>query len=63
MASVNVTNQIVYHRHHIIPKHVGGTDDQSNLIKVNIPYVITEETRQKLSQSAKADWAKRKANA
>lgn len=27
---------IVWHRHHIIPKHMGGTDDDSNIIKVNI---------------------------
>jgi hypothetical protein len=27
---------IIYHNHHIIPRHMGGTDDPSNLIKVNI---------------------------
>ena len=27
---------IYYHKHHIIPRHMGGTDDPSNLIKVNI---------------------------
>ncbi len=27
---------IIYHKHHIIPKHAGGTDDPSNIIKVNI---------------------------
>jgi hypothetical protein len=26
---------IIYHKHHIIPRHMGGTDDPSNLIKVN----------------------------
>lgn len=26
-----------YHRHHIIPKHAGGTDDPSNLIRLTIP--------------------------
>lgn len=29
--------EIVWHKHHIIPKHAGGTDEKSNLIKVNIP--------------------------
>ena len=24
------------HKHHIIPRHAGGTDDPSNLIKVNV---------------------------
>jgi hypothetical protein len=27
---------IKWHKHHIVPKHQGGTDDPSNLIKVNI---------------------------
>lgn len=26
---------IIYHKHHIIPKHMGGTDDPKNIIKVN----------------------------
>jgi len=26
----------VYHWHHIIPKHAGGTDDPSNLIKLSV---------------------------
>ena len=26
----------IYHTHHIIPKHIGGTDDQSNLIKLTV---------------------------
>lgn len=27
---------IIWHNHHIIPKHMGGTDAPENLIKVNI---------------------------
>jgi hypothetical protein len=27
---------IIYHIHHIVPKHAGGTDDPSNLIKLTI---------------------------
>lgn len=26
----------IYHNHHIIPKHMGGTDDQSNLIRLTV---------------------------
>lgn len=26
----------IYHYHHIIPKHMGGTDDPSNLIKLTV---------------------------
>ncbi len=26
----------IYHKHHIIPKHMGGTDDSSNLVQVTI---------------------------
>ena len=27
---------ITWHRHHIVPKHAGGTDDPSNLLKCNV---------------------------
>ena len=27
---------IYYHNHHIIPKHMGGTDDPENLVKVTV---------------------------
>lgn len=26
----------IYHKHHIIPKHMGGTDDPSNLVEVTL---------------------------
>lgn len=26
----------IYHKHHIIPKHMGGSDDPSNLIKLTV---------------------------
>lgn len=31
-----MTSKITYHNHHIIPRHMGGTDDPSNLIKLTI---------------------------
>ena len=27
---------MIKHKHHIIPKHVGGTDDQSNLVELTV---------------------------
>lgn len=26
----------IYHRHHIVPRHMGGTDDPSNLIELTV---------------------------
>ena len=26
----------IYHNHHIIPKHMGGSDDPSNLVQVTV---------------------------
>lgn len=28
--------KIIFHKHHIVPKHIGGTNDRDNIIKVNI---------------------------
>lgn len=33
---VRVMSKTIYHVHHIIPKHAGGTNDPSNLIKLTI---------------------------
>jgi len=33
---MKLNNEIHWHRHHIIPRHRGGTDNSSNLVKVNI---------------------------
>ncbi len=29
-------SNIIYHKHHIIPKYMGGTDDESNLVRLTI---------------------------
>ena len=26
----------IYHNHHIVPRHAGGTDDPSNIIKLTV---------------------------
>ena len=31
-----INNNMKTHKHHIIPRHVGGTDDPSNLIELSI---------------------------
>ena len=31
-----MSKKYLYHTHHIIPKHAGGTDDPSNLIKLTV---------------------------
>ena len=36
MARANF-DKIHFHKHHILPKHMGGTNDPSNIIKVNVP--------------------------
>jgi hypothetical protein len=30
------SDTMIYHKHHIIPKHMGGTDDPSNLVSLTI---------------------------
>jgi len=29
-------SKTIYHKHHIIPKHMGGTDDPSNLVRLTV---------------------------
>ena len=37
---------IVWHKHHIVPRHAGGTDDPSNLLKCNVPmHIFMHEQR------------------
>jgi hypothetical protein len=31
-----MSSKPIYHKHHILPKHMGGTDDPSNLIRLTI---------------------------
>lgn len=31
-----MSKSIYYHRHHIIPRHAGGTDDPSNLVELTV---------------------------
>jgi len=33
---INSYMKTIYHYHHIIPKHMGGTDDPANLIKLTV---------------------------
>jgi hypothetical protein len=30
-------SSITYHKHHIIPKHMGGTDDSANIVYLTVP--------------------------
>lgn len=32
-----MSRKVLTHKHHIIPRHMGGTDDPSNLIELSIP--------------------------
>jgi hypothetical protein len=34
--AIGSASMSIYHTHHIIPKHMGGTDDPSNLIQLSI---------------------------
>ena len=31
-----MNNDKIYHKHHIIPKHMGGSDDPSNLVELTV---------------------------
>ena len=31
-----MSSKSIYHVHHIVPKHMGGTDDPSNLVKLTV---------------------------
>ena len=31
-----ISSMTIYHWHHIVPKHAGGTDDQSNLVRLTV---------------------------
>jgi hypothetical protein len=31
-----MSENLIYHNHHIIPKHAGGTDDASNIVKLTV---------------------------
>ena len=31
-----MSSKIIYHKHHIIPRHLGGSDEDSNLIKLTV---------------------------
>jgi hypothetical protein len=46
------------HIHHIIPKHMGGSNDPSNLIKLTVAE-HAEAHRKRFSESMKISWAKR----
>ena len=59
------------HIHHIIPKHMGGSNDPSNLIKLTVKlssnagkismekYKNDPERQKRFSESMKISWAKR----
>lgn len=62
------------HKHHIIPRHVGGSDDPSNLVELTVKNpesrakisesnkrrTYSTETKEKLRQAALRQWAERK---
>ena len=31
-----MVHELIYHNHHIVPKHMGGTDDASNMIRLTV---------------------------
>ena len=46
----------VYHRHHIVPKHAGGTDDPSNLIQVTVEQHAELHFTRYLEYGELGDW-------
>jgi hypothetical protein len=46
----------VYHYHHIVPKHAGGTDDPSNLIKVTVEEHAELHFARYLEYGQMGDW-------
>ena len=45
-----------YHWHHIVPKHAGGTDDPSNLVRVTIEEHAELHLARYLEYGEKGDW-------
>ena len=46
-----------YHRHHVVPKHAGGTDDDDNIVYLTIEQHIEEHLRLYRLNGKKADLA------
>ena len=45
-----------WHRHHVIPKHAGGTDDPSNILKCNRPMHIMMHWMRWLEEGSRHDF-------
>ena len=48
--------KINYHTHHIVPKHAGGTDDPSNLVRVTVEEHAELHFARYLQHGAMGDW-------
>jgi hypothetical protein len=46
----------VYHLHHIVPKHAGGTDDPSNLVKLTVEEHAEAHFARYLQYGELGDW-------
>ena len=53
---VRLHNLIMKHRHHIIPRHAGGTDDPSNLIEVTVEEHAELHLARYLELGEAGDW-------